>query len=141
ESSTQRHTCDGELATRTEVRLEEHADRVLAVPIGHESRGRARSALELVAVHARAAADRAFVDRARECRLERLHADRLGHVVAIDVIEIAVPGLAGDREEPRFGEITVVSDGPGDYRGVDDADGVRVGDPDRPAERARLLDP
>ena len=135
-SVAERHAGDHELATGTEVRLEEHPDGVLPVAVGHESRRGARPALEFVAVHPSAATDRPLVDRPGAGRLERLHADHLGHVMAVDVIEVSVPRLTRDREEPRLGELAVVPDGPGDDRGMNDPDGVGIGDADRTTERA-----
>src|SRR5262249_44023434 len=64
-----------------------------------------------------------------------------GDVVAVDVVEVAVPGLRGDREQPHLREARMMLDGPRDDPGMDHADRVRVGDTDRPAERSRLLDP
>jgi hypothetical protein len=52
------------LLAAAEVRLQEDADGVLGAVVRHQARGRARAALELVAVHAGAAADRALLDRA-----------------------------------------------------------------------------
>jgi len=73
--------------------------------------------------------------------LDRVDAILLRDVMAVDVVEIAVPGLRRHRQGPAIGQFGVVADGPGDDRGVGDPDGVGVGDGDRQRERAGLLDP
>jgi hypothetical protein len=129
------------LLAAAEVRLQEDADRVLGAVVRHQARGRARAALELVAVHAGAAADRALLDGAGAGRLKGRDDRLLGDVVAVDVVQVAVPGLGGDGQQPGLGHRRVVLDCPGDDAGVGDADGVRVRDGDRACERAGFGDP
>ena len=64
-----------------------------------------------------------------------------GDVVTVDVVEVAVPGLGGDRQQPHLGELRVIPVHPADDAGVRDPDRVRVGDRDRALEGAGLLDP
>ena len=84
---------------RAVVRLHEHADGV-APPLHVDApRGRADAALELVAGHARAAADIALGDRARLRRRRAPRSTCSGlHVKAVDVVQVAVPGLGDDRQ-------------------------------------------
>ena len=52
-------------------------------------------------------------------------------VAAVDVVQVAVPGLGGDRQHPRLGERGMARDDPVDDRLVRDPDRVRVRDRDR----------
>ena len=97
--------------------------------------------LELVAVHAGAAPDGAFVWLFMLGSLKRGDHSLLGDVVAVDVVEVAVPGLGGDRQQPYLGELRVIPVHPADDAGVRDPDRVGVGDRDRALEGAGLLDP
>ena len=97
--------------------------------------------LELVAVHAGAAADGAFVWLFMLGGLKRGDHGLLGDVVTVDVVEVAVPGLGGDRQQPHLGELRVIPVHPADDAGVGDPDRVRVGDRYRALEGAGLLDP
>ena len=82
------------------VGLHERADDVAAVGVGEHARRRADAALEAVADHAGPAADRPFGDAARTRVGERLAEMIAGHVLAVDVVQQAVPGLADDRQRP-----------------------------------------
>ncbi len=62
-------------------------------------------------------------------------------VRAVDVVEVAVPGLGDDGEQPALGEVAVAGDGPVDDAAVHGADGVGVGQPDGQGERAGLVQP
>ncbi len=75
------------------------------------------------------------------CALQRLDDGVFVDVVAVDVVEVAVPGLGRDREQPDVGEVRVALVHPGDDAGVGDADGVGVGDRDRALAGAGLFDP
>ena len=97
--------------------------------------------LELVAVHAGAAADGAFVWLFVLGCLKRGDHGLFGDVVTVDVVEVAVPGLGGDRQQPHLGELRVIPVHPADDAGVRDPDRVRVGDRHRAFEGAGLLDP
>src|SRR5205814_1429202 len=66
---------------------------------------------------------------------------RHGEARVVDVVEPAVPGLGGHREQPFLRHHRVVRHGPGDDPGVRDADRVGVGDGHRAVERAGLVDP
>jgi hypothetical protein len=61
-------------------------------------RGGAGAALELVADHARAAADIAFRDLPAPCRLERRDHVRLADVQAVHVVQCGIAGLGHDRQ-------------------------------------------
>ena len=65
-----------------------------------DPRRRARAALEPVAVHPGAAADRALGDRPRGRRVERRHRDLRRDVTAVDVVQVAVPRLGDHRQQP-----------------------------------------
>src|SRR5215471_11307455 len=71
------------LVPLTEVSLHEHADGVASVRVVDQPRRGAGAALELVAVHAGAAADRALVWLAARRVLERGDHDVLGDMVAV----------------------------------------------------------
>ena len=127
--------------TAAEVGLQEDADGIGgSVVVDQPGRG-AVPALVLIAVHAGAAADGALVGLACARRFQRLDDRVLVDVVAVDVVEVAVPGLRRDREQPGVGEVRVVGVHPGDDAGVRDADRVRVGDRDRALAGAGLFDP
>src|SRR5204863_6886535 len=80
---------DAQLAPPAAVALHHYTDRGAV----REAAGRgADAALELVAHHARAAAHRAFLDRAGVRRVERRPGVFGLHVEAVDVVELAVPG-------------------------------------------------
>jgi hypothetical protein len=53
-------------------------------------------------------------------------------VEAVDVVEGPIEDLADDREEPPVLVDTIEAERRGDERVVDDADAVRVRQPDRP---------
>ena len=97
--------------------------------------------LELVAVHAGAAANGAFVGLFVLGCLKRGDHGLLGDVVTVDVVKVAVPGLGGDRQQPHLGELRVIPVHPADDAGVRDPDRVGVGDRYRALEGAGLLDP
>ena len=113
-----RHPGDPELAPRPEVRLEEHADGVPVIAVLDGPGGGPRPALVAVAVHPGAAADRPLVDRSFRRGLEGLDRELDGNVAAVDVVQVPVPRLGGDREQPRLGDVRVVLRGPGDDPGV-----------------------
>ena len=96
-----------------------------------------------MADHAGAAADVALLDRPA-ARGGEGQGDVLGlDVEAVDVVEMAVPGLGHDRQRPPVAR----GIGPagmqafGDHRIADHANAVRVGQHDRPLELARFVDP
>src|SRR5215475_172542 len=62
-------------------------------------------------------------------------------MMAVDVVEVAVPGFGGDRQQPDLGEFRVVLLHPGDDAGVRDSDRVGVGDRYRALAGPRLFDP
>ena len=128
------------IATGAVVALHEHADRVTTLRVGQLPRRGADAALEPVAHHASAAADRAFPGHPAGCTVERgVHVLRL-HVKAVDVVQPAVVGFGDDRQPPRLQDVAT-RDLPLNDRVAHDADAVRVGDRDRPLEQAALLDP
>ena len=87
-----------------EVRLHERSDREGPSPVADPPRRGTVAALEFVAVHPGSAADRSFGDRTRGRRVER-RLDVLGSdVAAVDVVEVAVPGLGADGQQPLPGE-------------------------------------
>src|SRR5262249_52955600 len=57
------------------------------------------------------------------------------------VVEVAVAGFGGDRQQPDLGELRMVLVHPGDDASVRDPDRVGVGDRDRALEGPRLFDP
>jgi hypothetical protein len=63
------------------------------------------------------------------------------HVEAVDVVQQAIPGLAGDRQRPERRPERQLADGVADDPVVDDTDAVGVRDPDRPGQQAGLADP
>src|SRR5215471_11666823 len=130
-----------ELVPLAEVSLHEHADGVAGVRVVDQPRRGAGAALELVTVHPGAAADGALVWLAVRRVLERGDHYVLGDMMAVDVVEVAVPGFGGDRQQPDFGELGMVPVHPGDDAGVRDPDRVGVGDHDRALEGPRLFDP
>jgi hypothetical protein len=95
--ATDGHAVDGQPLTPAVVRLHERTDREAALLRRHAPRGRADAALEAMADGARATAHVAFRDRSagggRQRRLEVLGS----HVLAVDVVEPAIPGLGHDR--------------------------------------------
>ena len=107
------------------------------------ARSGARAALELVADHARAAADAAFLHRAALGAVERVESVLVLHVEAVHVVEVAVVGLGHDRQAPPIpGSVRrAVGDAPFDHGVAHDADAVGVGQHDRAFEKAALLDP
>ena len=120
---------DGQPLAPAVVGLHEHADRVAAVLVADDARGGADPALEAVADHPGAAADRALLDRPAARLRERLVDVLRTHVEAVDVVEQAVPGLADHRQRPV--QRVVLAARPhrrGDQRIAHDADAVRVGD-------------
>ena len=141
EQLAERQPAQGQFLPGTEVGLEEHADGVAGAGVVHQPGRGAVTALELVAVHAGAAADGALLHRPGGGRLQGGQRRLLGDMVPVDVVEVAVPGLRRHRQQPGVGEVGVVLDRPGDDRGVGDPDRVGVGDGDRPGEAARLRDP
>src|SRR4051812_25385107 len=94
-----------------------------------------------MADHPGPAADRAFIDRAGTGRCEG-RVDVIGrHVEAIDVVQETVPRLADDGQRPVRRPEWQLSDSVPDDPVADDADRMRVGDPDRAGEVAGLPDP
>src|SRR5260370_18350629 len=85
--------------------LREDADRVAGALVADQPGRRARAALELIAVHPGAAADRSLLQRPRRGRLQRVDGRLLGDVVAVDVVQVAVPGLGGHRAQPAVGGV------------------------------------
>ena len=99
------------------------------------------AALEFVAVHPGSAADRSLGHRTTGRRVER-RLDMFGSdVAAVDVVEIAVPGLCADWQQPLPGEPWIVPVDPADDAGVAGADRVRIRQHDRKIERSGLVDP
>ena len=90
-------------------------------PCATRREARARAALEVVAVHAGAAADRALLDRPAARAVERRHDDLARDVAAVDVVEVAVPGLGRDRQRPHARELGVALGRPRDRRLLRDA--------------------
>src|ERR1700761_205163 len=87
---------EGELCAAAEVGLQEDADGVRRVRVVDRSRRSAVAALELVAVHPGAAADAALVGLVDGGAPEGLDDVLLVDMVAVDVVEVAVPGLCRD---------------------------------------------
>ena len=137
ERRADRHAGDRQLLAIAEVGLDEDADGVLP----DAPRGGPGAALEVVAVHPGPAADRALLDGPAARGVERGDHDGLGHVPAVDVVEVAVPGLARDRQEPGVGELGMRAHGPADDPRVRDPDRVRVRQADRARRAAGLADP
>ena len=131
------HPVDPQQLARPVVRLDQHADR----PLSGAPRRRADAALELVADHARPAADVALGDRPvgrrRERRVQVLGVD----VEAVDVVERAVVRLADHRQRPDRVAHAVGPRGRLDQRVAHHPDAVRVRDADRPAQHPGLPDP
>src|ERR1017187_167359 len=92
----------------------EHADRVARPGVLDDPRRGAGAALELVAVHAGPAADGSLLDPAAGRGLDRVDAVLLGDVVAVGIVEVAMPGFRRDRKRPVIAEFGMVADGPGD---------------------------
>src|SRR5207244_3851464 len=82
-----------------------------------------------------------LLDGSRLCRLQGAHANLLGDVAAVDVVEVAVPGLTRDRQQPRLGYGGMVEGGPAHDRTVSHAHGVGIRDTHRPAHGSRLVNP
>ena len=118
------------------VGLHEHADCVAAVLLADHARGRTHAALEAVADHPGAAADRTLLDRPVARLRDRL-ADVLGaHVMAVDVVERPVIGLPDHGQRPVEPVVLpALRHRVGDQRVADDADAVRVGERDRGGSR------
>jgi hypothetical protein len=138
-----RHAGDEQAVAQAVVGLHQHAERVRGLTASDHARGGADAALELVADHAGAAADVALRDRAARGSVERrIHVCGLD-VKAVDVVEMAVPGLGDDRQRPpvagRVGG--ALAHAPGDHGVAHHADAVRVGQEHRPLQLPRLLDP
>jgi hypothetical protein len=119
------------------VRLHEDADRVAVL---RQARGGPDPAFEAVADHPCPAPDVALRDGAAGRGSEGL-LDVLGpHVHPVYVVQDAVPGLADDGERPEALPRPPCG-APADDRVADDADAVRVRQPDRRGQEARLVDP
>src|SRR5262249_57766007 len=110
-----------------EVGLDEDPYGMGGARVADHPGGGAGPAFELVAVHAGATADRPLLDGPAGGRLERVDRRLLGDVVPVDVVEVAVPGLRRDRQQPGVGQARVVPGGPGDDRSGGDPDRVGVG--------------
>ena len=116
------------------IRLDEHADH----PAVLDDAGRgADPALEAVADHAGAAADRALLDRPGVRALERREDVLRPDVEAVDVVEEPVPRLADDGQAP----VPLAGLRGRDERIAHDPDRVRVRETDRRRQRARVADP
>ncbi len=136
-----RHAVDPEKLAGAVVRLDERADREPAGVRWDDARGCPDPALELVADHAGAAADRALRDRpAGRPRERRVEVLRL-HVEPVDVVEDAVVGLPDDRQRPEVGMWAVGAHRVRQERVVDHPDRMRVRDRDRGGQEAGLANP
>ena len=136
-----RHTGDHERVAYAVVGLHERASNIGMAGDVDTPRRSADAALELVADHARAAADIALGHRAALRTVQRAIDVLCAHVKAVDVVQFAVPGLGDDRRRPpvtgRVGRTS--ANPPGDHRVVHDADAVRVGEHDRPVDLAHFV--
>jgi hypothetical protein len=137
----------GELPDRDAVHPEPIAAAVVGLDehahgrSGDDPRGSADPALEPVAHHPGAAADPALRHRAGARRGQR-GMDVLGaHVHPVDVAQVAVVGLADDRQVPALLVRRDRGRGSGDQRVADDADGVGVREPDDGGQEPGLADP
>src|SRR5262249_52868308 len=97
---TDRHAGDAQLIAPPEIRLHQNADRVSAGLLIEPARCRADAALEAITDHAGAAANIAFADGTALCRIERVKDVLRLDVKAVDIVEIAVPGLSDHRQRP-----------------------------------------
>ena len=129
-----RHAVHAQPPPRAVVRLHEGADRP---PVRSDARRRADAALEAVADHPGAAADRALGDRPPAAAASAAATCSGPDVEAVDVVEEAVPRLADDRQAPR----SLARRRRGDQRVADDADRVRVGERDRARQQAGVAHP
>jgi hypothetical protein len=93
--------------------------------------------------HARSAADVAFGHRARLRAGKRCVDVLRSHMEAVDVIELAVPGLGhyGQRPPVTARVRRARPHAPCDRRVAHDADAVRIGEQDGPFERPGFLEP
>ena len=125
------------------IRLNEHAHGVSPAALNHLPRRRADPSLELVADHARAAADVPFLHGPRPGTGQGREDVLRLHVKAVDVIQVTVPRLGDDRQRPQTcgGPDSSLFDLVGDHGIAHHADAVRVRDHDRPFQFARLLEP
>src|SRR5439155_26469852 len=109
---------DAEALASAVVRLDENTNDVLV----DRARGRSDAALELVAHHAGATADVSLFDPAVVCVIERGVCVLRRDVLATDVVEKAVEGLAYDGQRPGV----LIGGSSGDCVADDaDAEGVR----------------
>jgi hypothetical protein len=98
ELEAHRQPGDPELVAQAVVGLYEHSDRVTTRRLREDARGRPDPALVLVADHAGAPAHATFHHRPGSRGVDRGHEVCGLHVVAVDVVEGAVPGLGHDRQ-------------------------------------------
>src|SRR5262249_34288555 len=133
---------DVEVGAPAVVGLDQHADGPAAAVGRQHARGGASAALELVAVHAGAAADTALGDGTARGGGEGLE-DVLGFdVEAVHVVEPEVAGFGDDGEAPGHrARVRPVRDIVGDQGVADGAHAVGVGDADRRRQQTRFLDP
>jgi hypothetical protein len=124
----------------TVIGLHEHADHG-AAGFGNHPRGGADAAFEVMADHAGASSNVALGDRASRRGVERRVRVAGLHVHAADVVEHAVPRLRDDRKAPIARRRPVAFGVRPDERVPDDADAVRVREPDGGREHARLANP
>ena len=139
-----RHSRHPERLAATVVALHQHAHRVALVRDLHNPRRGPDPALEAVADHARAAAHVPLGHRPAARRLHRGQRIGLGDVLATDVVERPVPGLAHDRKrrEPRpRATFDAPRHPPADHRMMHDPHTQRVRDHHRSLHDPRIAHP
>ena len=134
-----RHAIDPQQIARAVIGLHQGADgEMLAGGFDHPARG-ADPALELVADHARAAADIALGHRAAAGGVQRGMGHGLGDRKGLGIGEPAVMGLGHDRQMP--GRLDAELDGIAADGIAHGADAMGAGDADGAGEQALLGEP
>ncbi len=128
---------------RTIIALDKHPDRVAAVFRGKFSRGRADTALEPIADHAGAPADRAFFNEPAMRGFNGVKGMLGFHVKAVDVVQPAVPRFRDHRQGPPIvlGINVLVVHEPLNHGIVHDPHAVRVRNHHGPHQKTGFFHP
>ena len=122
------------------VGLDQYPDGVPAVLLSHLARRGPDAGLEAEGLHPGPATHVPFGHRPASGRFERCEQMLGPDVLAVDVVEVAVPGLRHDRQGPDA-NLAPACDAGGHQRVAHHPDAVRVGEADRGRQHPRFADP